>query len=302
MMKGTVREKHGPFLAIYYVMSEGPEIHRIARELQAEMAGSRIVAVQTRLKKARAWLEAHPDAIEGCEVRRIYAAGKNLLWELEGDVYFRFHLLMFGKIRTYSLRYRVPPDPRLRAHIITTSGQMVLINGQVFDIGIGDPFKAIPALEEIGPDVCAEPFDRALFIERLCSPEHQDQEIGPVLLEQSVAAGLGNYLKSDILFECKINPWVPVRELTCLQVACLAETVPAVCQRALHSRGQTVSNEVMRRIEAGSSQAVKWRDRHWVFRQSGKPCKICGTIIKQRRQGPGEGRITFYCPQCQAVA
>ncbi len=283
-------------------MSEGPEIHRLAGQLDEEFAGSRIVAVETRLKRAQAWFEAHPGEVEGREIRRIYAAGKNLLWSLEGDLYFQFHLLMFGKVRTYSLDYNLPPDPKRRALIVTTSRQFALINGQVFNIGIGDPFEQLPNLQEIGPDICAVPFDRELFLERLTAPGNQAREIGPVLLDQAVAAGLGNYLKSDILFECRINPWTPVGALTPLQAECLADVIPLVAQRAIRNRGQTVTDDVMAALLADPNHAnPRWADRHWVFRQTNKPCKVCGTPIKQRRQGPDKGRQTFFCPQCQEV-
>ncbi|HEY0071357.1 MAG TPA: DNA-formamidopyrimidine glycosylase family protein [Chloroflexia bacterium] len=283
-------------------MSEGPEIHRLAAQLTEELVGSRIAVIDSRLKKARAWLEAHPGMVQDREIERIYPAGKNLLWRLEGDIYFRFHLLMFGKVRTYSLRYRLPPDPRQRAHIVTTSRQFVLINGQVFDIGIGDPFEQITTLRELGPDICAVPFDRDFFLERLNRPENLDREIGPVLLDQTVAAGLGNYLKSDILFECGINPWTHVRDLTPEQQARLAEVTPELSQRALRNRGQTVTDEVMQVLLSDPANPnPRWRDRHWVFRQTNKPCKMCGFPIMQRRQGPDAGRITYFCPNCQDV-
>ncbi len=268
--------------------------------MHAEFAGSQIVAVESRLKRARAWLQEHPGLVEGCEIKGIYAAGKNMIWDLEDHIYFQIHLLMFGKIRTYSLRHRVEYDRFTRAVIVSTSRQAVLTNVQVFNIGIGNPFEEIQSLREIGPDICAVPFDTTLFLERLNRLDNLDKEIGPTLLEQSVAAGLGNYLKSDILFECRINPWKLVRDLTLAEEECLAETIPAVSQRALHSRGQTVTDEVLARlISSPDGPALRWRDKHWVFRQSSRPCKVCGTPIRQQRQGPGSGRITFYCPACQ---
>ena len=283
-------------------MSEGPEIFRLAKELNEELAGSRIVAIDSRLKKARAWLEEHPGQVDGCEVLRVYSAGKNLLWDIEGDVYFHMHLLMWGKLRSYTLRHRYEYDRTTRAVIVTTARQVVLINVQVFNIGAGDPFEQIQSLREIGPDICATPFDRALFLQRLNRPDNLDQEVAPVLLEQSVAAGLGNYLKSDILFECRINPWTLVGDLTPAEQECLATTIPAVAQRAVRNRGQTVTDEVMERMMADPAIArPNWWHRHWVFRHSNRPCKICGTPIKQKRQGPGTGRVTFYCPQCQHV-
>ncbi|HST06212.1 MAG TPA: DNA-formamidopyrimidine glycosylase family protein [Chloroflexia bacterium] len=281
-------------------MSEGPEIFRLAGQLDTEFGGSRIVAVDSRLKKARAWFEEHPGLIEGKEIRRVYSAGKNLLWDLEGDIYFHMHLLMFGKIRTYTLRHRVEYDRTTRALIVSTTRQAVLSNVQVFNVGQGNPFEQIEALKVIGPDICATPFDSDLFLERLNRPDNLTQEIAPVLLDQTVAAGLGNYLKSDILFECKMNPWLQVGDLTPEQEACLAETIPAVAQRALRNRGQTVSDEVLAHLEAERNGAgVSWRDKHWVFRHTNKPCFVCGTPVQQKRQGPGAGRVTFYCPECQ---
>ncbi len=285
-------------------MSEGPEVHRVSAELNEEFAGSRIVAIDSRLKKAKAWLEEHPGLVDGKEIRRIYPAGKNIIWDLEGDIYFHLHLLMFGKIRTYTLRHRVEYERTTRALIVTTARQAVLINVQVFNIGIGDPFSQIPSLQDIGPDMCSPRFSRELFLQRLNDPGNLDQEVAPVLLYQSVAAGLGNYLKSDILFECRINPWTLVRDLTSEQQTCLAETIPEVGQRAIRNRGQTVTDDVLANLEAEAEErgeSLRWNQKHWVFRQSSKPCKICGTPIKMGRQGPGNGRVTFYCPQCQGV-
>lgn len=282
-------------------MSEGPEIYRLAGALHEEFAGSKIVAVDSRLKKARAWIEEHPGLIEGKEIRRIFSAGKNLIWSLDNNVYFHIHLLMFGKIMTYSLRHRVEYERTTRALIVTSARQAVLINVQLFSIGQGDPFEQIPALQAIGPDICATPFNRDLFLERLNRPNNLNEEVAPVLLDQTVAAGIGNYLKSDILFECGINPWKHVGQLSSENLECLVKTVPAVAQRTLRNKGQTVTDEVMARIteEKGTPN---WWHRHWVFRHTNRPCKICGTPIKQKRQGPGTGRVTFYCPNCQAVS
>ncbi len=273
----------------------------MAGVLNSEFAGSRIVAVDTRLKKTRAWLEAHDGLVNGKQIERVYAMGKNLIWDLEDQIYFHIHLLMFGKIRTYSLRHRIEYDRSTRGLIVSTARQALLTNVQVFNIGQGDPLEELPSLRDIGPDICAVPFDRALFLQRLHRPDNLEQEIAPVLLDQTVAAGLGNYLKSDMLFECRINPWTKVGELTAHQEECLADTIPLVAQRALLHGGQTVTDEVMAHIEAQAQKAT-WRQRHWVFRHTNQPCKVCGTPIRQKRQGPGSGRITFFCPNCQGVA
>lgn len=282
-------------------MPEGPETYRLAARLSPELVGSKITSISSRLKKAAAWLDAHPTSLPGREIRRIYAAGKNLIWELSGGYFLHFHMLMYGRFRTYALDEEPPPEPRLRVEIITTTRRAQLVNGQIFNPGRGDPFQRIPVLAALGADICAEPFDRELFLNRLSDPARRDIELGPALLEQSVAAGVGNYLKSDVLFECRLDPFVKVGALSDAARLALAEALPVMAQRALRGQGQTISDEALARLPAAPEFSRGWWDRHWVFRRSGRPCLVCGTRIRQRRQGPGEGRMTFFCPRCQGV-
>jgi formamidopyrimidine-DNA glycosylase len=279
-------------------MSEGPEVHRIAAWLHDELAGGRVQAVTTNLRKARAWLEAHSGAVEGRAIRGVEACGKHILWRLEEEYYFHFHLLMFGKWELFPPGADVPYDPATRAHIHTTRRLVTLCRGQVFDIGQGDPYADLPSLAALGPDMCAVPFDAAEFRRRLLRPANLDQEIAVVLLDQTVASGVGNYLKADILFECRLNPWLPVGDLTGADIACLARTIPLLGQRALAHRGWTLPDEWREGLESGAISQPR-RSRHWVFRRTNQPCRVCGTPIRQARQGPGAGRWTFWCPGCQ---
>jgi hypothetical protein len=41
---------------------------------------------------------------------------------------------------------------------------------QVFNIVVGDPFEQIEGLRRLGADLCAVPFNEALFLERLNVP------------------------------------------------------------------------------------------------------------------------------------
>ena len=122
-------------------MSEGPEVHRLARKLHDEFAGSRIVSVESRLKKTRAWLEAHPGVVQGREIERVLAAGKNLLWLLDGGLYFQMHLLMYGKIKTNAPTHRIEHNRTTRGLIVSTSRQAELVN-DTFPLGDGAMWQA----------------------------------------------------------------------------------------------------------------------------------------------------------------
>jgi endonuclease VIII len=282
-------------------MSEGPEIYRLAARLHGELAGSRVAAVSTDLPGPAAWLASRQGALLGRAISRIYPAGKHLLWELEGGFYLHFHLTLFGRMRSYPLDEPPPPDKTVRAEIETTARRVRFSESRVFHIGEGDPRRDIEALAALGPDICQKPFDAAGFLARLSAPVHLAQELGPALLEQTIAAGVGNYLKSDALFECRLNPFSRVYQLGEEDRRALAAALPEMAQRSIKHRGLTVSDAVRERLAEAPAYSDAWWDGHWVFRRAGRPCWVCGAKIQQRRQGPGEGRATYYCPRCQGV-
>jgi formamidopyrimidine-DNA glycosylase len=149
--------------------------------------------------------------------------------------------------------------------------------------------------------MCAVPFDRDEFLRRLWLPRNLEREVGEALLDQTIANGVGNYLRAEILFECRLDPWRPVHALRPDELDCLAETIPRIGQQALATRGWTIPEDLRQLVEAGAVPGGRGR-RHWVFRRTNLPCYRCGTKIRQKRQGPGEGRWIFWCPTCQAPA
>ena len=281
-------------------MSEGPELARIAAQQQDELAGAQVLEVQTNLRKARAWLDAHPTALTGRQIERITACGKHLLWFMDDGLWFHFHLLMFGKWEYHPPFAVVDYDRTTRAQIRTNRRLLTLCNGQVFDIGYGDPYAQLPTLAALGPDLCSVPFDADELIARLLRPANWGQEIGVALLDQTVANGVGNYLKAEIMFECRLHPWRTVGSLTPAELQCLAETVPLIGQRALQHRGWTVPDDLRALLESGALPRGRG-GRHWVFRRTNADCYRCGTRIRQKRQGPGEGRWTYWCEGCQVA-
>jgi len=58
------------------------------------------------------------------------------------------------------------------------------------------------------PNTCLE-----LFIEKINKKTNQEKVIGNVLLDQKVIAGVGNYLRADLLWLTKISPFRKVKDL-----------------------------------------------------------------------------------------
>ncbi len=301
-------------------MPEGPEVQRSADLLHAALAGQTIRTFEARTKVARAWLAEHPGAFEGRRVEKVWAHGKHLIGQVEGGLFFHSHYLMWGRwmVVAPDADEVVTRDRRERARVVTDDAAALLYSAPKFTVGRGDPYETVPGLPLLGPDVLPEdgPFDGDEFLRRL--QLQPDREIGSALLDQSVAAGIGNYLRAEILYECRMDPWRLVGELDGAERACLVETTARLCLLAYREGGRTVPPEVQARQQADrdlrySPHAHPWNTKHWVFRRTNLPCLTCDDHVRQQHQLSHEWtdddgttvekkRIIYFCPTCQGVA
>ncbi|HEX9951470.1 MAG TPA: DNA-formamidopyrimidine glycosylase family protein [Rubricoccaceae bacterium] len=300
-------------------MPEGPEVRRAADALHEALAGQPVVAFSARTKAAKAWLEVHPDAFPGRTVARVWSHGKILVGETEPDAagvaaFFSSHFMMWGRwhIVDPADEIAVTRDRRERARIETPERVAVLFSAPVFEVGLGDPYAGVAHLPTLGPDVLprAGDYDAAGVRERLlAAPE---RTVGAALLDQTVVAGIGNYLRAEILWQCRIDPWRAVGDLTEGDWACLDHEIPRVCALAYHDAGRTVSEaEQAQMHEPGMTYNAPqpWSTRHAVFRRTNLPCLRCGAPVRQKRQttredvtgenGGDKERIIYFCAVCQ---
>jgi endonuclease VIII len=299
-------------------MPEGPEVRRHADALHAALAGRRIVALTARTKLAKAWLAAHPDVFTGRRVERVYSHGKHLVGAVEGGLFFHSHLMMWGRWQVTEGEPPAEMDRRERARIVVECAAAILFSAPVFDVGEGDPRAAVENLASLGPDILPyadeEPFDEAAFRARLLAPEHAGASIGAALLNQRIAAGIGNYLRAEILFHCRLDPWRRVADLTADELDRLCRTIPEMARQAYLTGGVTVTDEVRGRMRRDASLVYQpgreWGTRHYVFRRTNLPCVECGGTVRQTRQvthaaGDEEDertRIIYFCPTCQGAS
>jgi DNA-formamidopyrimidine glycosylase len=291
-------------------MPEGPEVRRHADALDAALAGQPVVELSARTKAARAWLAEHPPVLCGRTVKRVFSHGKNLVGVLDGGYFFYSHLMMWGRWQVVAR----PPetrDRRERARIVTPDATALLFSAPRFEVGEGEPYDAAPYLATLGPDVlpCDGVFDEAAFRARLAAPARADHTVGAVLLDQTLIAGVGNYLRAEILFACRLDPWRRVADLTREDIDCLARTIPEICRRAYHNGGVTVGDGDRERMRGDDTLVYRpgtdWGTRHFVFRRTNLPCLVCGGPVRQLRQltwrddENEKERIIYFCPVCQ---
>jgi len=298
-------------------MPEGPEVRKFADALDAALTGRAIVSFEARTKEARKWLHENEERLRGRRVERVVSHGKHLLGYIEGDFFFHSHLMMWGRWQTFGpnrgKRIKVPEkDRRERARIVVEGAAAILLSAPIFNVGEGNPYDKIEILATLGPDALPYRgrFDRKEFLRRLL--EHKDETIGAALLNQHIVAGLGNYLRAELLFNCKLNPWLTAGELTQRNLNCLSITIPRLTRDA-YERGATAADEDRKRMASDPSLVYQpgreYGTRHLVFRRTNLPCLRCGEKIRQLRQKTMQNqddeeertRIVYFCAKCQAA-
>src|SRR4051794_2995176 len=302
-------------------MPEGPEVRKYADALDAALSERAIVSLQARTKEARKWLQDRESQLIGRRVERVVSHGKHLIGYIEGDFFFHSHLMMWGRWQTLgpargrskSKSIELPEkDRRERARIVVEGAAAILFSAPIFNVGKGDPYEVIEILATLGPDALpyGRRFNRKAFLSRLL--EHNNETIGAALLNQRIVAGLGNYLRAEILFNCKLNPWLTVEQLSRGKINCLLKAIPRLAREA-YERGATAADYDRKRMASDSSLVYvpgrEYGTRHLVFRRTNLPCLRCGEKVRQLRQRTSQAetdeeertRIVYFCAKCQGV-
>src|SRR5690349_17124078 len=112
-----------------------------------------------------------------------------------------------------------------------------------------------------------------------------------VIMNQTVMAGIGNIVKSEILFAARIHPERPANSLSDDEFERLITTSQHMMRRAYetHSFTQVFLPPALRQATGRLG---------YVYGRSGQICLRCGGTIAMVRQGPMQ-RMTFFCPVCQ---
>jgi formamidopyrimidine-DNA glycosylase len=310
-------------------MPEGPEVRKYADALDKVLSGRVITSLEARTREARHWLKENEGRVVGRRVKRVVSHGKHLVGYIKGGYFFHSHLMMWGRWQTVDLGSSHKPqtksgalvtlpekDRRERARIVVEGGAAILLSAPIFNIGHGDPYDVIENLATLGPDVL--PYDRAFdsteFRRRLLSPEYTNVPVGAALLNQRIVAGLGNYLRAEVLFAGKLDPWRRVADLTERNLECLIRTVPKLARRA-YKQTATATKRDREKMTTDSGLVYQpgreYGTRHLVFRRTNLPCLRCGMKIKQLRQktynaeqtedAEERTRIVYFCEKCQKV-
>ncbi len=241
-------------------MPEGDTIHRAANRLRPALEGKPIVRFDAPL--------AGGGPPPGTVITAVEAVGKHLRIRFADGTALRTHMRMTGSWHLYRTGERWRQPAHLARAVVEVDGWVaVCFSAPVVELERDDRSTA-----HLGPDLNRDRPDIDAAVERLLALA-SDREIGDALLDQRIAAGVGNAVKSEALYAQRVSPFVLAGQLG-------AEAAHGVFVAA---------SKILRAGTTGPRpNAVYGRER--------QPCARCGTPIARQRQGQ---RSTYWCPTCQ---
>lgn len=264
-------------------MPELPEVETTRRRLLPLFLGQKLLRIEHQDPSRY----RHTERIRGQAVEDIGRRGKFLLFALTGGWEMVVHLGMTG-----GFRLERSPHTRVAFHL---EGRKVFFHdprrfGRIWVVEGGD-YREIPLLTHLGPEPLSEDFQPQTFIEGL---RKNRKPLKALLLDQRLAAGVGNIYADEALFRARLSPFRRGRELTEEEAHRLFLALKEVLTEAVALGGSTLSDRTYQQPDGlpGSFQG-----RHAVYGREGLPCPACGEPIAKRVVA---GRGTHYCPRCQA--
>ena len=260
-------------------MPEGNTVWLTARRLRTALASRILTDAELRLA------ELATTDLAGQRVLDVVPRGKHLLIRLDSELTLHSHLRMDGRWRVYPAGYRVhDPDDHVRVILQNAAGTAV--GWRIHDVALVPTSAEDTLVGHLGPDLLGPDWDAAEAVRRLRL--EPGRAIGEAILDQRNLAGAGNVYKAEICFLRGISPWTPVGEVS--DVAGVVD---------LAHRLLVANRERYDHVTTGDPRAGK---RTWVYDRAGRPCRRCGTTVRVESQGEAanqEGRLSYWCPQCQ---
>lgn len=270
-------------------MPELPEVETTLRGLTPHLSGQRIADVVIRTSHLR-WAipKQLPIILRGQTIHTLHRRAKYLLIECDSGTLI-LHLGMSGSLRV--LPVGTPAGHHEHFDLVLESGRLMrLRDPRRFGAVLwhaGDP-ALHPLLAKLGLEPLEQDFDgeHLYFATRT-----RNAAIKLVIMDHHLVVGVGNIYANEALFSAAIRPQLAASKLSKPRCARLVQTIRETLTEAIALGGSSLQDFVNSEGEAGYFQ-----QHYQVYGRAGKPCHVCGTAIKQIRQGQ---RSSFYCRACQ---
>lgn len=267
-------------------MPEVVEVKLTSEELHAAMAGRYITSIKLGERAKHRGM----DKIKmGTLINQVYSKGKKIIFELiyKGQYsYLCSSLLMEGHWGWDNslphIQLSIGYGRKANERIYVTENRIYFDDTRYFGSNVVYPNTDF--LSAIGPDYLQDKIDPNLYYQVASKVRSQ---ISTFLLEQKYFSGIGNYLKSEILYRSKIHPARITKELSKTELLRILRIAIETINESYQAGGLTIKSF---RTPSG----IDGRFQCLVYGQSYDPNGY--PVIKETFK---DGRTTWYVEEIQ---
>ncbi|MEM6453593.1 MAG: endonuclease VIII [Acidobacteriota bacterium] len=272
-------------------MPEGPEIWREAAQLDRALRGRATTAVFFAFDA----LAPHAETLVGRDVASVRARGKAMLVRFADGPVIYSHNQLYGRWMV-GRADADPPDTTRQLRLAIHNDRHVARLYSASDIAVLDPADVDrhDYIRKLGPDAVDPDVPEDAILAQLTDRRFRRRGLGGLLLDQGFVAGIGNYLRSEILHVVGLHPDVRPDDLDVAEQRSLARAILALPRQSYETKG--ITNDLAR-AEAMKARGVRRAQyRHHVFARAGKRCYTCGDAIEKIDKA---SRRLYLCQTCQ---
>jgi formamidopyrimidine-DNA glycosylase len=280
-------------------MPELPEVETIARRLREVVIGKKIHSISIFREKS---FQGVPETLVGATIQDITRRSKILQFHFDRPEKLLVHLKMTGQLIYVDAHTRLGgghptqdwlqelPTKHTRVELgLSDSAKLFFNDLRVFGwLRVLTPEEVEKELSALGPDI----IDAAVtpkYLEEMF--KKRSVPIKQLVMDNAIAAGVGNIYANDALNMARISPFRPANTLSKEEIEKLYTALTTVISRGIELGGATIHS--FRHVDGFAGD---YQDEVLTYGREGESCKNCSGIIIRKKQG---GRSTFYCPNCQ---
>jgi len=278
-------------------MPELPEVEVMRRDLEREVVGKKIKAVEvtgTRSVRRHKNRKEFITVLTGRKITAVQRRGKYLIVKLDGTDALIVHLGMSGQLlRAKTAREKAPKHTHV-AITFTQGGLLRFVDPRTFGEMFVAPYdeidQQVDELAHLGLDPLETALSWDLFGRMLAEKK---TKLKPLLMDQKFIAGIGNVYSDEILFEAGLKWERQSDSLSQQEVRRLYRAITETLNGAVKYRGSSLADEQYVDL---FGKPGEYQEHHQVYGREGEACVRCRRPIQRARYS---NRSTFYCDACQ---
>ncbi len=286
-------------------MPELPEVEIVRQSLSKKINQKKVKKVIVRNRNLRFRIPSNFERyLENKKIIKVDRFSKYLILHLSDKTYCLLHLGMSGTVHliedkkknflTNTSFYSYPVLPKKHNHVEIILDKFKIIYNDPRRFGFFEIIRNSELLRKRFAHLGPEPFDTTFDFDYIFfSFKNKKKNIKNFLLDQKFVSGIGNIYASEILFLCRINPFVKaslLKKEDCKKIFVFSKKV---LSNAIKKGGSSI-----RDFKNISGKKGNFQKKFNVYEREGLNCKRieCHGVIQKKSISK---RSTFFCDSCQ---